>query len=117
MQPEYCPGTTTYISKTNPHIKTSRRPDLCNDKEIQILAITTPSIETLYLFNIYNEKLRYDQTLPYTLDRTHKYIHIPARSILVRDFNAHHLWWNSSTKRPIHHKTLLQITEEGNLSS
>ena len=96
-QPEHCPRTATYITKTNPHIHVSLRTDLCNDEDIQILAVSTPSIATLYLFNIYNEKPRYDQTLPYTLDRTLKNIDIPERSILAGEFNAHHPWWNSST--------------------
>ena len=112
--PEHCPRTATYITKTNPHLKVNLQTDLCNDEDIQILSITTPSIETLYLFNIYNEKPRYNPTSPYTLDRILKKTNIPARSILAGDFNAHHPWWNSATRRSICHETLLQITEEGN---
>jgi hypothetical protein len=57
-QSEHFPRTATYLSKTNPHIHASLRTDLCNDEDIQILTITTPSIPTIYLFNIYNEKPR-----------------------------------------------------------
>ena len=113
-QTHHCPRPATDITKTNPHINANLRTDLCTDEDIQIISITTPSIDTLFLFNIYNEKPRYDQTLPYTIDRILKNINIPTRSILAGDFNAHHPWWNSSTKRPIRHETLLQITEAGN---
>ena len=89
-QSEHCPRTATYITKTNPHIHVNLRTDLCNDEDIQILAISNTSITTLYLFNIYNEKPRYDQTLPYTIDRNLRNIDIPARSIFAGDFNAPH---------------------------
>src|SRR6266849_4976284 len=72
--PEHYPRTATYITKTNPHLKVNLRTDLCNDEDIQVLAITTPSIETLSLFNIYNEKPRHELALPYTLDRILKHI-------------------------------------------
>jgi hypothetical protein len=113
-QPENCPRTATFLTKTNLHIHTSLRTDLSNDEDIQILTVSTPSITTSYLYNIYNERPRYDQTLPYTVDQTLKNINIPERSILAGDFNAHHPWWNSFAKRSIGHETLLQITEEGN---
>src|ERR1700710_967200 len=113
-QPDHCPRTATYITRTNPHINANLRTDLCNDEDIQILSISTPSIDTLFLFNIYNKKPRYDQTQPYTVDRILKNINIPTRTILAGNFNAHHPWWNYSTKRPIRHETLIQISEAGN---
>ena len=112
-QTPHCPRTATYVTTTNPYLKVIPQPHLCNDEDIQILNISTPSIKPLFLFNIYNEKPRYDQTLPYTLDRTLKNIEIPKRCILAGDFNAHHPWWNSANRRPIRHETLLKITEGG----
>src|SRR3979411_3047528 len=55
-QSNHCPRTGTSNNRTNPHINASHRTNLCNDEDMQILSISTPSIDTIYLFNIYNEK-------------------------------------------------------------
>src|SRR4030081_9448 len=53
-QTHHCPRTATYITKTNLHINASLRTALCTDEDMQIISITTPSIDTLFLFNLYN---------------------------------------------------------------
>src|SRR5947209_18770356 len=75
------PRTLTYISNTNPHLKASLQPDICNDEDIQVIKISTPTIEPIFLFNIYNESPPHDRTLPYTVERVLKNITIPARTI------------------------------------
>src|SRR5437016_770482 len=84
------PHTLTYISNTNPQLKAALQPDICNDEDIQVVKISTPTIEPIFLFNIYNESPSHDRTLPYTVERVLKNITIPARTILAGDFNAHH---------------------------
>src|SRR5205807_3382592 len=79
---------------TNPYLKASLQPNICNDEDIQVIQISTPNIEPIFLFNIYNETPPHDRTLPYTVERTLKHITLPERTILAGDFNAHHLWWN-----------------------
>ena len=105
------PRTLTYISNTNPHLKAALQPDICNDEDIQVVKISTPTIEPVFLFNIYNESPPHDRTLPYTVERVLKNITIPARTILAGDFNAHHLWWNSKARRSLRHETLIKILE------
>ena len=107
------PRTLTYVSNTNPHLKAALQPNICNDEDIQVVKINTPTIEPIYLFNIYNETPRYDRTLPYTIERILQQITLPERTILAGDFNAHHLWWNSKARRSIRHQTLIEILEEG----
>src|SRR5437588_172648 len=68
----YRPRTLTYISNTNPHLKASLQPDICNDEDIQVIKISTPTIEPVFLFNIYNESPPHDRTLPYTVERVSK---------------------------------------------
>ena len=49
------PRTLTYVSNTNPYLKASLQPNICNDEDIQVIQISTPNIELIFLFNIYNE--------------------------------------------------------------
>ena len=90
----HCPRTLTYVSTTNPYLKASLQPDICSDENIQVIKISTPSIDPIYLFNIYNETPRYDRSKPYTVERKLKDTTLPLRTILAGDFNAHHMWWN-----------------------
>jgi Endonuclease-reverse transcriptase len=108
------PRTITFISNTNPFLRGSLQPNLCTDEDIQVLKISTPSIEPIYLFNIYNERPRQNQDQPYTIERVLTHITLPERTILAGDFNAHHPWWNSNTKREIRHQPLISILEKGN---
>src|SRR5437588_3463575 len=107
------PSTLTYVSNTNPYLKSSLQPNICNDEDIQVIQISTPNIEPIFLFNIYNESPPNDRTLPYTVKRILKYITLPERTILAGDFNAHHLWWNSKERRALRHETLINILENG----
>ena len=63
------PRTLTYISNTNPYLKASLQRDICNEEDIQVVKISTPTIEPIYLFNIYNKTPPHDRTLPYTVER------------------------------------------------
>ena len=105
--------TLTYVSNTNPYLKASLQPDICSDEDNQVNKISTPNLEPIHLFNIYNETPRYDRSLPYTIERKLKNITLPPRTILAGDFNAHHMWWNSRACRSLRHETLIQILEEG----
>src|SRR5205807_3606242 len=107
------PRTLTYVSSNNPYLKASLQPNICNDEDIQVIQISTPNIEPIFLFNIYNESPPHDRTLPYTVERILKYITLPERTILAGDFNAHHLWWNSKARRALRHETLISILENG----
>ena len=109
----HCPRTLTYVSNTNPYLKASLQPDICGDEDIQVIRLSTPNLEPIHLFNIYNETPCYDRSLPYTIERKLKNITLPSRTILAGDFNAHHMWSNSRTRRSLRHETLIEILEEG----
>ena len=109
----HCPRTLTYVSNTNPFLKASLQPDICSNENIQVIKISTPNLEPIHLFNIYNGTPRYDRSLPYTIERKLKNTTLPPRTILAGDFNAHHMWWNSRARRFLRHETLIQIFEEG----
>ena len=102
-----------FISTTNPHLRTTSRPDLCNDPDLMILEVKTGSIPPTFLANIYNE------TLPEGAQRNHQYtverelvrLDLPTRTIVTGDFNAHHPWWNSF-KPPIRSEHLVQWAED-----
>jgi hypothetical protein len=110
--PKHCPRTITFYSKTNQHLETSLQLNICNDEDIQVLKISTPTIDPIYLFNIYNETPRYNRKLPYTVKRNLQHVNLPERSILAGDFNSHHLWWNSKAKRNIQHEKLITLLEQ-----
>jgi hypothetical protein len=66
---EYCPQRITLYSKTNQHLQISLQPNICNDQDIQLLKISTTTIDPIYLFNIYKKTPRYNRTLPYMIER------------------------------------------------
>ena len=107
----HCARTLTYVSDTNPYLKASLQPDICSDEDIQVIKISTPNLEPIHLFNIYNETLGYDRSLPYTIESTLKNIPLPPRTILAGDFNAHHIWWKSRAHRSLRHETFIQILD------
>src|SRR5436853_5217868 len=78
---------------------------------MQDIQLSTPKIDPIFLFNIYNESPPRDRTLPYTVERILKYITLTERTIMAGDFNAHHLWWNSKARRALRHETLINILE------
>src|SRR5437588_4175446 len=108
--------TLTYVSSTNPYLKGSLQPNICNDEDIQVIQISTPNIELIFLFNIYNESPPHDSTLPYTVERILKHNTLPERTILGGDFNAYHLWWKSKARRALRHETLINILENGDFN-
>src|SRR5436853_7349319 len=79
------PRTLTYVSCTNPYLKASLQPNICNDEDIQVIQIPTPNIEPILLFNIYNQSPPHDRPLPYTVERPLNNNTLPERSILAGD--------------------------------
>ena len=48
----HCPRTLTYVSNTTPYLKAALQPDICSDEDIQVIKISTPNLEPVYLINI-----------------------------------------------------------------
>jgi hypothetical protein len=82
---------------------------------MQVLKISTPTIEPIYRFNMYNVTPRYERKHPYTAERKLQHTNLPERTILAGDFNALHLWWNSNGKRHLRQEKLITILEQNDL--
>jgi Endonuclease-reverse transcriptase len=66
----------------------------------------------LQLINIYNEKSLEPENPDYTIKQVLAYL-VPSKfTILGGDFNAHHLWWNSTITSPIRAQALIQWLQE-----
>ena len=106
------PKVMAYISKSNPYLKITPRPDLTTDPYIQVLDISTDTIPVTQLFNIYNE--RPTDTVPYTVERTLIECTFPQDCIIAGDMNAHHEWWNSTINTPIRADALITLLDNSN---
>jgi exonuclease III len=102
--------TATYVSRHNPHLRVTPRPDICADPDIQVLEVGTPLIPPIYIINIYNEK--YHPRTPYTIPRSLAQLVLPQRCIITGDLNAHHTLWNSRVRYPTRADELVTLIEE-----
>jgi hypothetical protein len=89
---EHCPQKITFSLKTNQHLQISLQPNICNDEDIQVLNISTPTIDPIYPFNIYNQSPQYNRKLLYTVERKLQHIILQERIFFTGDYNANHLW-------------------------
>jgi hypothetical protein len=101
--------TATYISRLNPHLRVTPRPDICSDPDLQVLEVQTELIRKLYLLNIYNE---YDRiTKLHTIPQALMPLSVPNWCIITGDLNAHHTLWNSRARRSTHTDELTALIE------
>jgi ribonuclease HI len=96
--------TMAFISRTNPYLTVTPRLDITKDADIQILEITTPSIPSTQIINLYNERFRGEPE--YTVPRTLTKIQPYTRTLLLGDFNAHSHWWDDACLHEIRHEQL-----------
>jgi hypothetical protein len=102
--------TAAYVSRLNPHLKVTPRPDICSDPDLQVLEVQTDLIPKLYLLNIYNE---YDRTTKlHTIPRALTPLSLPNRCIITGDLNAHHTLWNSRVRRNTRANELAALIED-----
>jgi ribonuclease HI len=106
--------TATYVSKNNPFLTCSPRQDLSSDPDLQILEVSTPTIPTTFIFNLYNgyESESDMWTIPRSLINTP----LPTRTVLAGDFNAHHVLWNSTKTTPVRADELIHLITSQNLT-
>src|SRR5918992_167554 len=50
------PRVITIFNKHNPHLRVYENTTLDQDEDVQIVEVSSPSIDTISIFNIYNEK-------------------------------------------------------------
>jgi hypothetical protein len=99
-----------YISRLNPYLPVTPRPDVCDDPDLQILEVQTDLIPTFYLINLYNEKENHTKT--YTIPRALTPLSLPPWSIITGDMNAHHTLWNSHTPHTTRAEELITLIED-----
>jgi hypothetical protein len=101
--------TAAYISRLNPHLRVTPRPDICSDPDLQVLEVQTELIPKLYLLNIYNE---YDRiTKLHTMPRALMPLSLPNRCIITVDLNAHHTLWNCRARHSTRADELAALIE------
>lgn len=107
------PRVMAFVSRSHQSLKVGPRPDIISDPDIQILEVSTPTIQPFFIFNIYNE--RRGASHIYTLDRIPESLQIPKRCILAGDFNAHHTLWNPLRQECARHENILKLVEDHHL--
>jgi hypothetical protein len=109
------PRTLTIISATNPYIKCTPGPDLCNDPDLQLLDISTSTIPTISIANIYNKKISTQLQMNRTIERSLINITPGNRFLLAGDFNLYHPMWNTN-KKLLRAEALITYIERNDLT-
>lgn len=102
--------TAIFAAKNNPYLTITPRLDLSDDPDLQAIDITTPTITTTTILNIYNE--HEGESGLFTIPRTLTTIAnkgLPPRCIITGDMNAHHSWWDSRIRSPKRADELVEI--------
>lgn len=112
--PNKKPRTIAYISKTfKPLVSLSR--ELPIDTDIQFIDISEGE-ETMQIINIYNQKDQGDHAKR-TFQRHLYGRNTSSNTIVMGDFNSHHLWWNPAIDTPNQEADeLVEWIEDNNLS-
>src|SRR6266498_567875 len=108
--PEFCdvrPRVTVFAKKDSIH-QFCYRSNLCKDSDIIILDILNSKIPDFQIMNIYNEKSLKKNCNDWTLNRILSHIKPQKCSIIYRDFNANHSWWNLDVLKFIKANELVQ---------
>ena len=88
------------------------RSDIVNNKDMQAISIANNKIQReILLFNIYNEKLQNaDDEQLYIIERELAKVMLNSEQkvIIIKDFNAHHSWWNAKISNFIKTKALIK---------
>jgi exonuclease III len=99
--------TAAYMSRHNPHLRVTPRPNVCADPDIQVLKVGTPLIPPIYIINIYNET--YNPMTPYTIPHSLAQLVLPQHCIITGDLNAYHTLWNSRVRYPTRANKLITL--------
>lgn len=97
------------VAKSTLSLQVQTREDLVKDLDAQVFEVSTSSISSTLVYNIYNQK---DQNGTYTIERLFApQTVLPTRAILAGDFNAHHSWWNYRIRNPKQADHLVDLLE------
>src|SRR5947207_8449390 len=72
--------------------KFCHKTDLTSDSDVIIIDISDSNIKTFQIINIYNERnLNAESDINYTVKRSLQHIQLTMKTLVVKDFNAHHI--------------------------
>ncbi len=98
------------VNNTKKFTCTSRS-DIVNSEDMQAISIINNKIQKrILLFNIYNEKSQNaDDEQLYMIERELAKVMLSSEQkvIIIKDFNAHHSWWNAKISNFIRTKVLI----------
>ncbi len=100
-----------FVAKNAKKFTCTSRSDIVNSEDMQAISIANNKIQKeILLFNIYNEKSQNaDDEQLYTIERELAKVKLNSEQkvIIVKDFNAHHSWWNAKISNSIRTKALI----------
>ncbi len=94
--------TAVFINKNRQKFICTLRFNISMNSDLQAITISiNNSSEIVLLLNIYNEKSQEENSDIWIVKKKLKDIQLFLKSIICKDFNAHHSWWNSEVKHAI----------------
>ncbi len=101
-----------FIAKNAKKFTCTLRLNIVNSEDMQAISIANNKIQReILLFNIYNEKSQNaDDEQLYMIERKLAKVMLNAEQkvIIIKDFNAHHSWWNAKISNFIKTKVLIK---------
>ncbi len=100
-----------FVAKNAKKFTCTSRSDIINSENMQAISIANNKIQReILLFNIYNEKSQNaNDEQSYTIERELAKVMLNSEQkvIIIKDFNAHHSWWNAKISNFIKTKALI----------
>ncbi len=100
-----------FVAKNAKKFTCTSRSDIVNSEDMQAISIANNKIQKkILLFNIYNEKSQNaDDEQSHMIERELAKVMLNSEQkvIIVKDFNAHHSWWNAKISNSIRTKALI----------
>ncbi len=100
-----------FVAKNAKKFTCTSRSNIVNSEDMQAISIANNKIQReILLFNIYNEKSQNaDDEQLYTIERELAKVMLNSEQkvIIIKDFNAHHSWWNTKISNFIKTKALI----------
>ncbi len=101
-----------FVAKNAKKFTCTSRSDIVNSKDMQAISIMNNKIQRkILLFNVYNEKSQNaDDEQLYMIERELAKVMLNSEQkvIIIKDFNAHHSWWNAKISNSIRTKALIK---------
>ncbi len=106
-----CIKSNVQNTKNAKNFTCTSRSNIVNSEDMQAISIANNKIQKkILLFNIYNEKSQNtDDEQSYMIERELAKVMLNSEQkvIIIKDFNAHHSWWNAKISNFIRMKALI----------